>query len=259
MKLPAFQFYPGDWRKDPGIQSLTFEERGIWVELLCLMHESESRGKLMIGGEPYPIERLARMFCLSPEVMGKVISTLITLGVASRCENTGALICRRMVRDEKLREVRAKAGHLGGNPSFKKGKANPYYKKDDKQKDNLPHNQKITPSSSSSVSTSVVSFEPAARRERNAQFDALLEIEGIPQNEIGASGGRIATALKNIRLSTPEVTPEEIRQRAENYRSHFEGAAVTATALAKHWGKCHEANTIPSRRNTKRAGFADAY
>lgn len=158
MKLPAFQFYPGDWRKDPGIQALSFEERGIWVEILCLMHESSPRGKLLLSGKPYPIDRLARALCLSPEVMGKVISDFITLGVAGVCPETGALVCKRMIRDDEIIKKRAASGKLGGNPAFKKGESNPYYPASDKQNDNQDgkqsDKQKITPSSSSSSSSS---------------------------------------------------------------------------------------------------------
>ena len=52
MKVPSIQFYPADWRKDPGVQALTYEERGIWIEILFLMHESEERGKLTLNGKP---------------------------------------------------------------------------------------------------------------------------------------------------------------------------------------------------------------
>lgn len=165
MKLPAFQFYPGDWRKDPAVQSLDYTERGIWIELLCLMHESNTPGKLMIGGVPYPEDRLARTLGLIPEVMGKVISTLITLGVAQRCTETGAVMSARMVRDREIHQKRAEVGKLGGNPNLQKGKPNPYYTRD-KQKDNQvvnqKDNQKITPSVSSSSSSSESNTLPPA-------------------------------------------------------------------------------------------------
>ena len=51
-KLPAMQFYPGDWRRNPKVQSLTYEERGLWFEMLCLMHFAEPRGKLLISDLP---------------------------------------------------------------------------------------------------------------------------------------------------------------------------------------------------------------
>lgn len=34
---PAFQFYPGDWLKDPALRMCSPATRGIWVDLLCGM------------------------------------------------------------------------------------------------------------------------------------------------------------------------------------------------------------------------------
>ena len=52
--LPALQFYGGDWRKDPGIQALNYFDRGVWFEMLLMMHESEDRGKLVLNGRATP-------------------------------------------------------------------------------------------------------------------------------------------------------------------------------------------------------------
>lgn len=115
-KMPAFQFYPADWRKDPGVQSLSFHDRGVWFEILCLMHESEQRGKLMIGGRPMPDSALARLLGLDKQNLTTTLTTLLDFGVASRDEESGALVSRRMVRDEILRKIRKDAGKKGGNP-----------------------------------------------------------------------------------------------------------------------------------------------
>jgi hypothetical protein len=44
MKLPSFQFYPGDWMKDPALRSVSLEARGLWIDMLCLLFESGRRG-----------------------------------------------------------------------------------------------------------------------------------------------------------------------------------------------------------------------
>ncbi len=117
-KLPAFQFYPADWRKDPGVQALSFHDRGVWFEILCLMHESEQRGKLLLGGQPMPETALARLLGLDKQNLTNTITTLLSYGVASRCSESGALMSRRMVRDEESRNKSKEAGHLGGNPKL---------------------------------------------------------------------------------------------------------------------------------------------
>ena len=143
-KLPALQFYPADWRKDPGVQSLNFFERGFWFELLCIMHESDERGVLLLNGEAMSVEIIARLTGLDKQTATKTLTTLLSRGVADRRGSDNAVYSRRMVRDEEIRQIRKKAGKLGGNPGLVK----------QKQSDLL--NQKSTPSSSSSSSTSVV-------------------------------------------------------------------------------------------------------
>jgi hypothetical protein len=143
MKLPAIQFYPADWRKDPGIQALSYEHRGIWFEILCLMHESTQRGVLLLNGKKMPEDALARILGLDKQNLTTALTSILDVGVASVEPSSGALMSRRMVRDENLRKVRAEAGKQGGNPVLLK------------QNPTTRLKQKSTPSSSSSSSTTV--------------------------------------------------------------------------------------------------------
>lgn len=147
MKLPAFQFYPADWRKDPGVQALSFHDRGVWFEILCLMHECSQRGKLLLNGQPMPEDALARLLGLDKQILTKTLTTLLAFGVASTDGETGALVSRRMVRDEEIRVIRQKAGRMGGNPGLLNQKFN------QNQTALLKQNQ--TPSSSSSTSVDI--------------------------------------------------------------------------------------------------------
>ena len=117
-KLPAMQFYPGDWKRDIGIQSLDLETRGAWFEILLLMHDSEERGKLLLNGEKMPDEILAKLLGVDSSKILAICSKLVASGVANVCQTTGALINRRMVREalenKSLSEKRAEAGRKGG-------------------------------------------------------------------------------------------------------------------------------------------------
>ena len=75
-------------------------------------------------------------------------------------------------------------------------------------------------------------------RARNPIMDALGSLEGNLSELSKAAWGRVGTALKEIREVCPDVTAEEIARRARNYSTHFDGAAVTSTALAKYWARC---------------------
>ncbi len=57
-KPPAFQFYVGDWLKDPALTMCSPATRGIWIDLLCAMHESDRSGQL--SGTPEQLARVAR-------------------------------------------------------------------------------------------------------------------------------------------------------------------------------------------------------
>lgn len=155
-KLPAMQFYTGDYLKDPGVRSLSYAARGLWMDMLCLMSESERRGYLSLKGRPISAEGLARMTGGIPAEVVELLAELEESGVFSR-EEDGTIFSRRMVRDEAFRQSRATNGKKGGRPSESASKPT----------DNLPetyaeptvepvvildHNLNQTPSSSSSSS-----------------------------------------------------------------------------------------------------------
>ena len=123
-KLPYFPFYPGDWRRDSGVQSLRFHDRGVWWEMLCLMHDCEPRGKLMTNGRAMTVHALAQNLHLPLKSMNKTLRILKASGVVSVCPDTGALMNRRMVRDEAIRRKKIAAGKLGGNPALLKSLLN---------------------------------------------------------------------------------------------------------------------------------------
>lgn len=116
-KLPAMQWYPGDWRKDPGVQSLDYYDRGVWRELIDVMHESAERGRLVFPtGAPMEDTDIARLLGIEEAKWKQIRSRLISRGVASE-DAAGVLYNRRMVRDEDLRQARAEAGRKGGQKS----------------------------------------------------------------------------------------------------------------------------------------------
>lgn len=142
MKRPSLQFYPGDWLKDPELRSVSLAARGLWIDVLCLMHECSDRGYLRSASRSAITEiQLARMVGASPAVLRRLLSELESAGVFSRTED-GTIYSRRMVRDTELMDIRRQCGALGGNPNLVGGLV--------RAKVNQNGNQKPTPSSSSS-------------------------------------------------------------------------------------------------------------
>lgn len=149
MKRPAFQFYPADWRKDPALSSCSICARGLWIELLCVAHESDDYGHLTVNGLAMNDAQIARAVGESPSLIKKLLAELERAGVFSR-DSKGAVFSRRMERDERLRTIRAECGKLGGNPKLLGQKD----KQDEKQDVIQTDNQSLTPSVSSSSSSS---------------------------------------------------------------------------------------------------------
>lgn len=82
---------------------------------------------------------------------------------------------------------------------------------------------------------------------RNPAWDALADIEGHGGNPSPLAAGGIGRALKAIRGMMPgaelDAVAAEIRRRAGNWASHFEGATITAMALAKWWARMEAPKT----------------
>lgn len=164
MKRPAFQFYPADWRKDSNLQSSSIESRGLWIDLLCIMHECDRYGHLSVNNKAMNSEQIARLVGISTKDCKRLLIELEDAGVFSRLEDS-TIYSRRMVKDERLRTLRAEAGRLGGNPVLVDGKDNCLLNQkdnqEDKQKDNQEDNhsvkQNLTPSARASSSSSSTS------------------------------------------------------------------------------------------------------
>jgi len=141
MKRPSFQFYPSDWLRDTALRSCSTGARGLWIDMICFMHEGSPYGYLKVADKVILPSNLARMVGEPLEVVQGWLHELQESGVYD--VDNGAIFSRRMIRDEELRQKRAEGGKLGGNPNLK---VNHKVIQEDKQKP--------TPSSSSTSSPS---------------------------------------------------------------------------------------------------------
>jgi hypothetical protein len=109
MKRPAFQFYPGDWLRDAALRSCSIPARGVWIDMLCIMHDGNPYGHLRVNEKDVQLEVLAKMIGIEKKALRKCVKELENHGVFSR-NDLGTIYCRRMVRDESVREKRASGG-----------------------------------------------------------------------------------------------------------------------------------------------------
>ncbi len=141
MKRPSFQFYPSDWLRDTALRTCSIGARGLWIDMICFMHEGNPYGVLKVGNKVILPANLAVMVGATLLEVEGWLNELESSQVFERGDD-GEIMSRRMIRDENLRNARAEGGKLGGNPALKV-----------KDKVNLKVNQKPTPSSSSSTSS----------------------------------------------------------------------------------------------------------
>jgi hypothetical protein len=114
--LPAMPFYIGDWKKDPAVQSLSREEKMIWLDMIFLMWESKERGFLTVNGIPMTDKMLGIALALDNQNLSKCLTYFEQLGLFSRRESDGAIYSRKIVKIVELSEKRKTAGKQGGNP-----------------------------------------------------------------------------------------------------------------------------------------------
>ena len=231
-KQPSFQFYPGDWKRDAGVQSLSFEERGVWFEMLLLMFESVERGKLVFAtGIPMSEDAVSRSLGLDRQRYVQILRRLLQYGVASKEKETGIIYCRRMVRDAKLSETRKKCGKKGGNPNLvNQNSTKKIFKV--KQIDN----QNPTPSSSYSSSDNINPLLPSGScppcegespppKGENASFDS-----SIPT----LSEVLEYAAMPDVAVLTEEAERFYYRRAEERWRDRF-GRIIDWRASLRGW------------------------
>jgi hypothetical protein len=118
MARPWMKFYPSDWRADPALRMCSLGARGLWAELMCIMHEAEPYGFLLVNGLPMNEKQIASLAGAPLRETVNYIAELESCGVFSRSP-AGVIYSRRMKRDQEKAEKDKANGKGGGNPNIK--------------------------------------------------------------------------------------------------------------------------------------------
>lgn len=111
--LPSFQFYPADWLKDPKLQLCKRATKGMWIDIICYLHESDTRGKISATAEEW-----CRLIGCTLEDFNDFLSENKSKKFANISESNGVVTVknRRMCRDEKARQqTRERVKQFRGN------------------------------------------------------------------------------------------------------------------------------------------------
>lgn len=109
MARPSFPFYPDDWMNDLGLRGCPPAARGVWADMLCLMHQGEPYGYLTDKAGPLSMRFVANRCGITIPQLLKALSDLENHHVFSRDEGQ-VIFSRRMIRDEHRRILRAAGG-----------------------------------------------------------------------------------------------------------------------------------------------------
>ncbi|NUB07026.1 hypothetical protein FW320_12680 [Azospirillum sp. Vi22] len=120
---PWLKFFPTDWRADQGLRVVSLAARGLWIECMCIMHEADPYGHLVVNGRPVTDTQLALLTGASPDQLAGLLTELELAGVFSR-NSKGVVYSRRMTRDHKKSQTARKNGKTGGNPNLCSEKEN---------------------------------------------------------------------------------------------------------------------------------------
>ena len=217
MKRPSFQFYPSDWLRDTALRTCSVSARGLWIDMICYMHEGTPYGYLKVNDKVILPSNLAAMCGATLENVEGWLKELETAGVFKRDEN-GVIHSKRMIRDEEIRNSRASGGKLGGNPALLKvGKVN--HKVQNKDKPNP------TPSSSSSSTSS---------KSRAQSRGTRLPADWVPAED----------QISFCKLERPDLNPKAVVDRFKDFwvaQPGSKGVKLDWDATWRNWVRSEKA------------------
>ena len=188
--MPAILFYTGDWLKDPAVRCMSLGARGLWIDMLCLMYESPTRGYLsLLDGKPVTAVQLARMVGGTNEEVEMLLVEMRDCGVYSITDD-GVIFSRRMVADEELRELKSLAGKASGR-ARKLANTNPT---------ECEHNGNITPTPLESESETDI--------EKYVNFNTI--IHSSPHKSIAARKARLLEPEDELVIVYESIPPNRI-------------------------------------------------
>lgn len=227
-KHSYMKFYGRDWLGDPMLRMCQPEERGVWIDLLCVMAGAEPYGHLAVNNRVMTDAEVSRVIGMDENTYKGILYRLLEKGIPSKAEN-GMIYSRRMVKEHK-KFISGRISGLkgGGNPALKKednpetishipytkgGLKVPYIGQDDTQTDLWSLDQVLQIASSPVVSVSkAMAQECFDHYACQGWVNAAGNPVGRTANEMGALLRKWKTAAPSIRKSMTEAPPNETKE-----------------------------------------------
>ncbi|QEY62523.1 hypothetical protein FXN65_10710 [Metapseudomonas lalkuanensis] len=211
MKRPSFQFYPADWRNNAKLRRCSWEARGVWIEVMGLMHDSDKYGVLR-----WSLKEIAQALGAPMKALKELVEKGVLYGVEKggcepliyipmsgrkpgpavellSAEQGPIWFSPRMVRDEYVRTHRGTSSRFGAgsgdNPDpSPKGGLGESNGEAPKQSPIARQGDGSTSSPSSSSSPSVANATSVDARQRFEMFEGWQPDEMSLTTQLRASG-----------------------------------------------------------------------
>jgi hypothetical protein len=244
MTRPSFQFYPGDWQANSNLRRCTHAEKGVWIDVMCLLHDSEEYGVLR-----WPLKEIAQAIGASIATLRAIVGKGVLKGadngqscaacvyvprsgrregdpVTLVAEQEGPIwYSSRMVKDEYVRSVRGESSRFqSDDDSASKGAPKPPLGDSTKASPKPPLGDGSSSSSSSSSSKK--------QTQRASRFDAHAHLVSLGVDRTIAADW--LKTRKGKRLAPTQTSLDRVA--AEAAKAGMSMAAAVKLACENGWG-----------------------
>ena len=262
-RRPSFQFYPADWLSNANLKRCTHEQQGIWINVMCLMHDSPTA----YGVLPWPLKEIAQAANCRESLLVDLVRKGVMKG-ADPGETCPAFVftpyharkkgepvtliqpqpgplwySSRMVRDEYVRQLRGQGTRFGDE--------------DDGQDDDAP---KPSPNPSPKPSPKPPLGDGPSSSSSSSSVNPLLRSDSGLDQGCDSSGKVAKTKQKAKPKHAPGASLEEILEGGKGTRiwesywklvSTFGQAKNPAPKItAKMYANALQAGSTPERIQT---------
>lgn len=175
------------WNNETSLRTVSLAARGLWIEILCIMHRASPRGTLSTAnGHRLTSAALARVVGSTEAEVTDCLKELEEARVFSRLLDD-TIINRRMYRKTVVSEMRSEIGKLGAEARWAHGK--PMAKQNNKsmaKSTGVKHSKPITKRNgkpmAKSPKTAQIDLIPA-ENEESAEWQTHGKIPGVGNNK----------------------------------------------------------------------------
>jgi len=204
-RRPWFKFHTQDWRADPALRMCSPAARGLWADMLSLMHEADPYGHLLVGGIAPSDAQLARLLSIDETLIGSLIGDLSANCVFSRTD-AGVIFSRRMVRDaEESNKGRDHISKRWGNSTKSRGVTSSPIRGANRGPIGKNDAEPITKSQSQSQSNTASLRSAAAHRktriEKDAPFSERAREIAASKNFVNGSAEGVWEAFRDYHVA----------------------------------------------------------